>query len=88
MLFGPSKTELLAVIPFFASEAARMPLAAAKPACVGLHCVPNMERRPFTLVATMPMALIICSSLSSRTRPMAAAAPKTLVVPVMCHPIS
>ena len=71
-----------------ASKAAVRPFCAARPGWKLFVIDPNISRRPTGCVAASPSAQIICCSERPSTRPLAAAAPKTPAVPVMCHPRS
>ena len=73
---------------FDASNAAKMPLLAARPGLKLLFIEPNDSRNPTGCDAAKPIAHTICCSLRFNSLPTAAAAPNTPAVPVMCQPTS
>ena len=77
------------LVKFFdASNAAKMPLLAARPGLKLLFIEPKDSRKPTGCEAARPSAQTICCSFRPSSLPAAAAAPNTPAVPVMCQPTS
>ena len=78
----------LLVRPACANSAAARPFCAARPGCRLLAMLPNISRNPDACVAASPSAQTVCVSSSCNKRALAAAAPNTPAVEVMCQPTS
>ena len=63
-------------------------IEAARPGLKLLFMEPKDSRRPTGCEAASPSAQTICCSVSPISLPVAAAAPNTPAVPVMCQPTS
>ncbi len=79
---GASSASCAAVKPRFASSAETVPPSAAWPAWYGFVIVPKFSRMPPEWLAARPSAVRIPPRSSPSSRPTAAAAPNTLIVPV------